>query len=77
MSDKISVIIPVYNSKKYLNKCVTSVLNQCYQNIEVILVDDGSTDGSSEICNEYERLDNRVKTIHKKMVVQVSVGMLG
>lgn len=66
MSEKISVIIPVYNSKKYLNKCITSVLNQSYQNIEVILVDDGSRDGSGEICDEYEKMDNRVKTIHKK-----------
>ena len=66
MSEKISVIIPVYNSKKYLNKCITSVLNQSYQNIEVILVDDGSTDSSGEICDEYEKMDNRVKTIHKK-----------
>ena len=76
MNEKISVIIPVYNSKKYLNKCVSSVLKQSYQNMEIILVDDGSTDGSDEICDKFKKKDNRVKVIHKKMVVQANVEIL-
>ncbi len=50
-NEKISVIVPVYNVKLYLHKCVDSILNQTYQNIEVLLIDDGSTDGSSDICD--------------------------
>ena len=63
---KISVIIPVYNVEKYLYRCVDSVLGQTYYNIEVILIDDGSIDSSSEICDEYQKRDKRVKVIHKK-----------
>ena len=63
---KISVIIPVYNVEKYLYRCVDSVLGQTYYNIEVILIDDGSTDSSPEICDEYQKRDKRVKVIHKK-----------
>lgn len=63
---KISFIVPVYNSEEYLCTCVDSLLNQSYQNFEVIMVDDGSTDNSSNICDAYEGKDNRVKTIHKK-----------
>lgn len=66
MDIKISFIIPVYNVEKYISKCVESVLNQNYSNIEVILIDDGSTDNSPFICDKYERLDTRVKVIHKK-----------
>ncbi|MPQ43059.1 glycosyltransferase family 2 protein [Clostridium tarantellae] len=62
----ISVIIPVYNVEKYLQQCVESVLNQSFKNIEVILINDGSTDNSKKICNEYELKDSRVKVIHKK-----------
>lgn len=64
-SPKISVIIPVYNVEKYLRRCVDSVLNQTYKDIEVILVDDGSPDKSPAICDEYVLKDNRVKVIHK------------
>lgn len=62
----ISVIIPIYNVEKYLNKCVDSVLSQSFQDIEVILVDDGSPDQCPKICDEYEQKDKRVKVIHKE-----------
>ena len=54
MEDKLSVIIPVYNVSNYLRRCIDSLLNQTYKNIEIILVDDGSTDGSGDICEEYK-----------------------
>lgn len=62
----ISVIIPVFNCRPYLSQCIESVLNQTYKDIELILVDDGSTDGSAAICDEYGQKDSRIKTIHKK-----------
>lgn len=62
----ISVIIPVYNVEKYLNQCVESVLNQTYSNIEVILVNDGSTDFSGKICDQYAEMDERVKVCHQE-----------
>lgn len=62
----ISVIIPVYNVKKYLQKCVDSVVNQTYKNLQIILVDDGSTDGSGELCDLLAEKDSRIKVIHKK-----------
>ena len=61
----VSVIIPVYKVEKYLEKCVKSVLSQTYQNLEVILVDDGSPDECPRLCDEYELKDHRVRTIHK------------
>lgn len=67
MSEKlISIIVPVYNTEKFLEECVNSVLSQVYNNIEVILVDDGSTDNSPELCDQLSNQDNRVKVIHKK-----------
>ena len=66
MNKLISVIVPVYNVEKYINRCVDSIRSQSYSNIEIILVDDGSTDGSSAICDEYKVLDARIKVIHKK-----------
>ena len=62
----ISVIIPVYNVEKYLRKCVDSVIDQTYKNLEIILVDDGSTDNSGAICDEYIKKDKRIQVIHQK-----------
>lgn len=61
-----SIIIPVYNVEKYLKECIESVLTQDFYDYEIILIDDGSTDFSGEICNQYSKVDNRIKTIHKK-----------
>lgn len=61
----ISVIVPVFNSEKYVRRSVDSILGQTYSNLEVLLVDDGSTDRSGEICDEYKVQDKRVKVIHK------------
>ena len=66
MSETISVIIPVYNVEKYLNKCVDSVISQTYKDLQIILVDDGSTDRSSKICDEYAKADTRISVIHKQ-----------
>lgn len=62
----VSVIIPVYNVSAYLRECVESVINQSYSNLEIFLVDDGSTDSSGDICDRYAIKDNRIKVIHKK-----------
>lgn len=62
----ISVIVPVYKAEKYLNRCVESVVNQTYRDLEIILVDDGSPDRSPELCDIWARKDKRIKVIHKK-----------
>ena len=64
--DLISVIVPIYNSKRYLNRCIDSIVDQTYKNLEIILVDDGSTDGSSKICDDWKESDERVKVIHQQ-----------
>ena len=66
---KVSVIMPVYNSGEYLKTAVESILNQSLKEIELILVDDGSTDGSSERCDEYAAKDSRVVVIHQKICI--------
>ena len=63
---KISIIIPIYNVEQYLPQCLKSVINQTYQNLEIILVDDGSTDACPQICEDFALKDNRIKLIHKK-----------
>ena len=63
---KLSVIVPVYNIKQYLERCIDSILEQTFVEYELILVDDGSTDGSGELCEDYKKIDNRIKVIHKK-----------
>jgi len=65
-NDLISVIVPIYNVEKYLEKCINSIIEQTYQNIEIVLVDDGSSDNSGKICDEYASKDKRVKAMHKK-----------
>lgn len=62
----ISVIVPIYNVGNYLARCIESIIQQTYKNIEIILVDDGSTDSSSEICDRYEKTDERIRVIHKR-----------
>jgi glycosyltransferase involved in cell wall biosynthesis len=62
----ISVIVPVYNVENYIRKCVDSICNQTYKDLEIILVDDGSTDKSGKICDECKAKDNRIKVIHKE-----------
>lgn len=67
MSEKmISIIIPVYNTEKFLEKCIKSIINQDYKNLDIILVDDGSTDTSPTICDEWKKKDSRIQVIHTK-----------
>ena len=66
MNKLISIIIPVYKVEEYLEKCVDSVIKQTYDNLEIILVDDGSPDNCGKICDQYSKKDKRVKVIHKE-----------
>lgn len=66
MEDKISVIVPVYNVESYLSQCIDSILKQTYSNIEILLIDDGSTDKSGKICEEYANRFDNVKVFHKE-----------
>ena len=62
----ISIIIPVYQVEKYLDKCIASVVNQTYTNLEIILIDDGSPDNCPAICDAWKERDPRIKVIHQK-----------
>lgn len=66
MSQKVSVVVPMYKVEKYLNRCVESLLNQTYPELEIVLVDDGSPDNCGEIAESYAKADNRVEVLHKK-----------
>lgn len=61
----VTVIVPIYNQKRFLNRCIDSIIEQTYKDIEILLVDDGSTDGSDEICEQYKVRESRVNVIHK------------
>lgn len=77
MKPKVSVIVPVYNTEKYIRKCVDSIINQTLKDIEIILVDDGSTDNSPEILDEYIARDSRATVIHKENGGQGSARNIG
>ena len=66
MNDMVSIIVPIYNSEKYLHACLDSIVSQTYKNIEIILVNDGSIDKSGVICDEYSRKYNNIKVFHKE-----------
>lgn len=66
MNEKISVIVPIYKVEQVLKRCVDSILSQTYENLEIILVDDGSPDQCPAICDAYARQDARIKVVHKK-----------
>jgi len=63
--EKISIIIPVYNVKPFISRCLDSVIAQTYKNLEILLINDGSTDGGGSLCDEYAAIDNRIRVIHK------------
>lgn len=63
--EKVTIVVPVYNTEKYLDECIRSIVNQTYENIEIILVDDGSKDKSPQICDKWAYKDNRIRVIHK------------
>lgn len=64
--EKVSIIVPVYNVEKYLERCLESLINQTYRNIEILIVNDGSTDNSKKICEKYKEMDSRIRLINKK-----------
>ena len=69
--NKISIIIPIYNVEQYLPQCLDSIINQTYKNLEIILINDGSTDNSGKICDNYAKVDNRIHVFHKKNETQI------
>lgn len=77
MKPLISVIVPVYNNAPFLHRCVDSILKQTYDVLEILLIDDGSSDGSEKICDEYQLKDSRVKVVHKRNEGTVSARECG
>ena len=63
--DLITVIVPIYNVDAYLDRCIKSIINQTYRNLQIILVDDGSNDKSPKICDDYASIDSRIEVIHQ------------
>lgn len=72
MNKTISVIVPIYNVRDYLGKCINSIINQTYSNLDIILIDDCSSDGSGDICDKYALKDNRIRVIHNNINLGVS-----
>ena len=66
MYSLLSVIVPIYNVEDYLNRCVDSIINQTYKNLEIILVDDGSPDNCPQMCDDYAKKDSRIRVVHKE-----------
>ena len=66
MKKQVTIIIPIYNTERYLKRCLESVISQTYSNLEIILVDDGSTDNSGIICDNYAKKDTRIRVIHQR-----------
>lgn len=77
MCYRVSIIVPIYNAEEYLEKCITSIIHQSYKNLEIILVDDGSTDGSLEICKRYESIDTRIVVVEQRNFGVVRARQLG
>ena len=73
---KISIIVPVYNVESYLPQCIESILKQTYQNLEIILVNDGSTDNSLSICKRYRELDPRIQVLNKELLLANILALL-
>lgn len=66
MEDLVTIVVPIYNVEKYIDRCINSILNQTYKNLEIILVDDGSPDNCGKMCDEYAQKDSRIKVVHKE-----------
>ena len=66
MENLVSIIIPIYKVQNYLNRCILSIVNQTYKNLQIILVDDGSPDNCPQICDSWSKKDSRIEVIHKK-----------
>ena len=66
IKDLVSVVVPIYNVERYLDRCIESIVNQTYTNLEILLIDDGSPDHCPEMCDEWAKKDHRIRVIHKK-----------
>ena len=73
----ITVIVPIYNVERYLGPCIDSILAQTYETLEILLLDDGSADGSGTLCDEYREKDSRIRVIHKENTGQADTRNLG